>query len=145
LLAIQDEIYDWGYQREFWAFATTSEHGERVAQFPIYVAPDAHWNVVCCWEGKVIYKYPPFGEVARTFLLGKEEGGLVALGGSPLTGFPWTQPNTRTLYLIDDEVCGYKQTWRKVPFSLDLEPTAQRLKDAATRQKQRVGSSRQHR
>ena len=139
-IAIQDEIYDSGYLHEFWAFATSGERGA-VAEFPIYVKPLASWNGTT-WSGVVIYKYPPFGEVLRIFYI-VNDADIVILGGSPKTGFPWTQPDSKTLYMNDDEVCQDKHDWRKVPFSLDLKPTAQRFKDASIRQKRRVGSSNQ--
>jgi hypothetical protein len=55
--------------------------------------------------------------------------------------FSWTQPNTRTIYFDDDRVCTYKHEWRRVQFELDLEPTPDRLRKAAERQKKRWGYS----
>lgn len=65
--AMQDEIYDYGYQRDFWGFETSGPRGPE-AEFEIYITPTlelAHGGV----SGQVIYRYPPFGEVIRTFII----------------------------------------------------------------------------
>jgi hypothetical protein len=137
VLAIQDEIYDYGYQKEFWGFETSGPRGPE-AQFNIYIKPEltpAQGGV----EGIVIYKYPPFGEVIRPFVLAPN--GTAYLVGNPSNGFPWTQPNTKTIYMNDDEICRDKHDWRKVQFELDLTPTANRVREAVERQKLRVGFS----
>ena len=140
LLAVQDEIYDYGYQDDFSGFATSGEHG-KIAQYSVYISPLAHWNSNS-WQGEIIYKYPPFGEVIRSFFLGKGENSLVLLGGSPDSGFSWTQPNTQTIYADDDEICKDKHAWLRTSFYFDLEPSTGALKDAYSRQVQRKGSSR---
>jgi len=137
VLAIQDEVYDYGFQKEFWGFETAGPHGPS-AQFNIYFKPEltpAKGGL----EGVVIYKYLPFGEVIRVFIIAPD--GIAYLLGEPTNGFPWTQPNTKTIYMSDDEICRDKQEWRRVLFELDLVPTSARIKEAAERQKHRVGFS----
>jgi len=146
VLAIQDEIYDYGYQDEFWAFETTGPQGPE-AHFNIYIQPDlvpAPGGLECT----AIYKYPPFGEVIRPFVLAPD--GAAYLVGRPDNRFPWTQPSTKTIYMDDDEICRDKREWRRVLFELDLTPSANRVRQAVERQKMRVGysqweSSRAHR
>ena len=137
VIAIQDEIYDYGYQKEFWGFETSGPHGP-MAQFNVYIRPrlDAAQGGV---EGVLIYKYLPFGEVIRPFVLASN--GAVYLIGKPSSGFPWTQPSTKTIYMDDDEVCRYKHEWIRVQFELDLKPTQARIDAAVNRQKLRVGFS----
>jgi hypothetical protein len=139
LLAVQDEIYDYGYQDEFWGFATSGEKG-KIAQYNVYVTPIAQWNSNS-WQGQIIYKYPPFGEIIRSFFIGKDMKSLVALGSTPGSGFSWNQPDTQTIYADDDEICKFKQTWLKTSFSFELEPSPDVLKQAYSRQVRRKGVS----
>jgi hypothetical protein len=136
--AIQDEIYDSGYQKEFWAFETSGPRGPE-AEFNIYIQPKLTPETGGM-AGSVIYKYLPFGEVIRTFVVATD--GTAYLSGDPDTGFSWNQPNTRTVYVDDEQICRDKHDWKKVPFELDLKPSAARLKEASDRQKRRLGFSR---
>ena len=138
VLAIQDEIYDYGYQEDFSPFETSGPSGSE-ARFKIYVKPELV-PTKGGLEGIVIYKYLPFGEVIRPFLISHE--GYAILIGSPENGFPWTQPNTKTVYMDDDEVCQKKRDWRKVQFALPLNPSQERIMEATKRQIMRVGHSR---
>lgn len=135
--AIQDEIYDYGYQKEFFGFETAGPRGPEAA-FNIYIEPKLTPETGG-YAGSVIYKYLPFGEVIRTFMISAD--GTVYLSGDPDSGFPSTQPNTRTVYLDDDELCRDKHDWKKIPFELDLTPSTARLNEAIQRQKKRTGFS----
>jgi len=137
VLAIQDEIYDYGYEKDFWGFESSGPRGPEAA-FKIYIKPELVPSQGGL-EGIVIYKYPPFGEVIRPFIL--SSNGSAYLVGKPSNGFPWTQPNTKTIYMDDDEIGRDKHEWRRVPFELDLTPSQNRLKAAVERQKMRVGFS----
>jgi hypothetical protein len=137
VLAIQDEIYDYGYQKEFWGFETSGPNGPEAA-FNIYIKSELT-PTQGGLQGTVIYKYPPFGEVIRPFVLATD--GTVYLVGKPTNGFPWTQPNTKTMYMDDDEICRDKHDWQKIAFELDLNPNQNRIKAAVERQKTRVGFS----
>lgn len=135
--AIQDEIYDYGLQKEFFGFETAGPGGPEAA-FRIYVEPKLtpeNGGVA----GSVIYKYLPFGEVIRAFTISAD--GTAYLSGDPDSGFPSTQPNTRTVFMDDDELCRDKHEWKKVPFELDLTPSTARINEAAERQKKRTGFS----
>jgi hypothetical protein len=135
--AIRDEIYDYGYQKEFWGFETSGPSGPEAA-FNIYISPNltpANGDL----QGSVIYKYPPFGEVIRPFVIAKD--GWAYLIGTPANGFPWTQPNTKTMYLDDEELCRDKHEWKKVLFELDLTPKPATIGAASQRQRERIGYS----
>jgi hypothetical protein len=136
--AIKDEVYDYGSYKDFWGFEAQGPNGPR-AEFPIFVTPTLTWNTGS-WSGKVIYRYPPFGEVMRVFYV-NQKGTDAALGGSPESGFPWTQPNILTVYIKDEEICRYKHDWEKIDFTLDLKPTKRRISEAAANQVRRIGSS----
>jgi hypothetical protein len=135
--AIQDEIYDYGYQKEFWGFETAGPRGPE-AQFNVYIKQELT-PTKGGLEGVVIYKYPPFGEVIRPFIVAPD--GTAYLVGKPSNGFSWTQPNTKTIYMDDDDIARDKRDWRKVKFELDLSPSNARIKTAVERQKKRVGFS----
>ena len=140
--AIEDEIYDFGYQG--WDFGYVGKTiGTDEQQIRAYIAPDLEANRnlggAAGVIGYVIYKLMPFGEVYRLFWFTKD--GLVVLGGNPEFGFPPTHPNYLTVFMDDDELCHDKQTWLKANFIIQLHPTAQRLRQAAERQKERIGYS----
>jgi hypothetical protein len=140
LEAIQDEIYDYGYQDSFWGFETAVPNGPQ-ASFNIYVRPTRVPTNGChnCLEGVVIYKYLPFGELFRPFVIDSNRG--ITLIGSPQYGFSWNKPASPTIYMADEDVIKDKQRWLKVPFSIDLSPSVASCREAAARQKVRVGFS----
>ena len=140
LRAIQDEIYDYGYQDNFWGFETAGPDGPQ-ARFDVYVRPTLVPTSGChnCLEGVVIYKYLPFGELFRPFIVDNEKS--IILVGSPKDGFSWNKPASPTIYMDDEDVIRDKQQWLKVPFSIDLSPSKTRCREAAVRQKARVGFS----
>jgi len=137
--AVEDEIYDYGYQKKFYHL------GENVADatstvrtsMHIYIDPEIDSTDE---SGRVIYKLMPYGEVLRDFI--KRRNGLVVLSGDPQNGFPQTQESsTKTVYLDDAEVCGMKHDWIKSNFVVDDSPSPERVQDAANRQKLRTGFS----
>jgi hypothetical protein len=137
LLAMRDEIYDCGYYREFWGFETAGPNGPW-AEFNVYINPQLK-PATGGDEGVVIYKYLPFGEVIRPFIVGTD--GVAYLTGSPDRGFGWTRPEGNTIYMDDEELIKDKQQSIKVPFSIELKPARKVILEAAARQKKRVGSS----
>lgn len=132
ILAVEDEIYDFGYQKNFYQVAAQSAPG--VTRLPLYIRPSLENG-----EGAVIYKLMPYGEVLRAFHLDKN--GLAVLEGDPEGGFPPTQPNLLTVYLDDREVCQRKREWSELHFEVFDSPSAERVKEARERQTQRVGYS----
>lgn len=132
VLAVQDEIYDFGYQKQF--YEVGAEHTPGVTRLPLYIQPRLKDR-----EGSVIYKLMPHGEVIRSFHFNKD--GLAVLEGAPDGGFPPTQPNTLTVYMDDDRVCRWKHEWVRTYFDILDAPTSQRVSEASERQKQRVGYS----
>jgi hypothetical protein len=137
LQAVRDEIYDYGYYKEFWGFETAGPHGPW-AEFNVYISPQLT-SAGGGDEGVIIYKYLPFGEVIRPFIVGTD--GIAYLTGSPDRGFGWTRPEGNTIYMDDEEVIKAKQHWTRVPFSIELEPSRKLIIESATRQKKRTGSS----
>ncbi|MFZ3200971.1 MAG: hypothetical protein ACLQMT_06410 [Candidatus Acidiferrales bacterium] len=131
ILAIQDEIYDEGCQGYD---ADASEKGiDHSFQLPLYVQHSFNGSGLA-WA---IYKFLPEGEVLREFAL--NDHGLVYLGGHPEWHFPPTEPSHLTVYMDDDQLCQFKHEWIRTSFALELRPTAQRLHEAAERQKLRFG------
>jgi len=62
--AVQDEIYDYGYEREYYVIGDnlgTSAHW--VSRVPLYINPEMNDGV-----GQAIYKLMPYGEVFRGML-----------------------------------------------------------------------------
>jgi len=137
LQAIRDEIYDYGYFDKFWGFETAGPNGPH-AEFNVYIDPVLKPSTGGD-EGVVIYKYLPFGEVLRPFIV--DSKGNVSLTGSPERGFGWTRPEGNTIYMDDEEVMKDKQQSIKVPFSIELKPSRKLILEAAARQKERTGSS----
>lgn len=132
VLAVEDEIYDYGYQKSFQMVGKQAVPG--VTRLPLYMRPTLTHG-----EGAVIYKLMPLGEVVRDFHFDKN--GLAVLEGDPSSHFPPTQPNTLTLYMDDDDVCRWKRTWSKQYFEILDSPPVQRVKVASDRQIHRVGFS----
>jgi len=131
-LAIEDEVYDRGYQKSF--YMVGPEVRPDVTQIVGYVEPELKKD-----GGTVIYKLMPYGEVMRGFHFDKD--GLAVLEGDPDGGFPPTDGDTLTLYMDDDDICRMKHSWKKLYFEIADSPSSQQVGDAATRQKERVGFS----
>jgi len=135
LQAIRDEIYTNKKEDAFWGFEAAGSRGP-MATFQLYVTPEltpSNGGVA----GAVIYKYPPFGEVLRHFVIASD--GMAYLGGDPVHAFPWTQADVQTIYLSDSEVCQKKHDWNKVLFKMDLKPTNVQVAEARNRQRHRLG------
>jgi hypothetical protein len=137
LLAVADEIYDYGHYKDFWGFETAGPRGPE-AQFNVYIKPDLV-PAIGGEMGQIIYRYLPYGEVVRRFII--DENNVVHLMGDPESGFGWTRPDMNTIYMQDEDVIEFKQRALKVQFSIDLEPGKAILTAAAARQKQRTGFS----
>ncbi|HEY2857310.1 MAG TPA: hypothetical protein VGJ21_02710 [Terracidiphilus sp.] len=137
LLAVADEIYDNGHYKDFWGFETSGPNGPE-AQFNVYIShelkPATGGDL-----GQIIYKYLPYGEVLRRFII--DSSGTVYLMGDPESGFGWTRPDMNTIYMPDEDVIEFKQRALKLSFSIDLEPRKTVLAAAAARQKKRTGFS----
>jgi hypothetical protein len=131
-LAIEDEVYDRGYQKRFYMVGPETSRG--ITQLPLYIRP-----MLKDGEGLVIYILMPLGEVIRGFHFTKD--GLVVLEGDPDGGFPPTDPDMLTIYVDDDDICRWKHTWKKYHFEIIDSPPPERINEAGTRQKQRVGYS----
>jgi len=132
ILAVEDEIYDFGFQKQFYEVGPEPARG--VTRVPLYIQPRLKDG-----EGTVIYKLMPYGEVIRSYHFNKD--GLAVLEGEADGGFPPTQPNTLTLYMDDDDVCRWKQRWVRQHFDILDTPPPERIGEAGERQKRRVGYS----
>lgn len=132
--AVEDEIYDYGYEKDFVNIGSTGAI-DSPTEIPIFISPELYDD----GHGTVIYKYMPFGEVERRFAFRPD--GLAILWGKPINHFPATQPDTNTLYLHDDDVCAFKQRAIRASFTVDPNVSRGRREEAAKRQKVRVGFS----
>lgn len=133
--AIEDEIYDYSYQGKFSDVGTPDVHSKRTA-VPVYFKPS-----LTDGEGWVIYKLLPYGEVIRSFFIGKD--GTAVLEGDPEIGFPPSQPNMLTIYMKDAQVCRLRRSWLQRHFEVVFLPSPQRIREASVRQKKRIGFSAQ--
>jgi hypothetical protein len=113
-----------------------------VARFKVYVRPTLEPVASCknCREGVVIYKYLPFGEVFRPFII--DALGDITLIGSPKAGFSWNKPPGLTIYMDDDDVIRDKQQWVAAWLSFALEPSSTEVKSAVKRYNSGHGVSR---
>ena len=132
--AIVDEIYDYDRASQF-AYVGVPVKGGSAVRLAVYISPVADGT------GQVIYKYMPFGEVVRRFAL--KTDGTAELFGDPSVKFPFpaTQPNTRTIYLDDQDVCRMRSTWQKTTVEVALKPDESAVAAAAQRQQIRTGFS----
>jgi len=136
--AVEDEIYDYGYQKHFYHI------GENIgtasaprARIRIYIDPEIN---TAGQIGQIIYKLMPYGEVFRDYAI--LNNGLVVLEGDPQNGFPQTQESsTKTLYMDDDDILRMKHDWLRRFFTVDDSPAPSRIQQAAERQKERTGFS----
>lgn len=137
--AVEDEIYDYGYEKQFDEIGENIGAPGKVAQtrIPIYIEPE----ITAPYEsGRVIYKLMPYGEIVREFVI--RSNGLVVLDADPENGFPPTdEANTKTVYLDDDEVCRMKHNWVRSFFVISDSPSSEMIHEAARRQKLRTGFS----
>jgi len=130
--AIQDEIYDYGYQG--WGADVAEDHSAGRYTLRVYIEPKMK-----DFEGLLIYKLMPYGEVFRSYAV--ERNGLIRLDDDPELGFGPERPDRLTLYQDDDEISRYKHDWLRTEFTIELKPSEQRLREAAARQVKRIGHS----
>jgi len=132
--AVEDEIYDYGYEKDFVNIGSTGAI-DSPTEITIFISPDLYGD----GHGVVIYKYMPFGEVQRRFAFRPD--GIAVLWGKPINRFPASQPDTNTLYLRDDDICAFKQKAIRASFTVDPNVSRTRREEAAKRQKVRIGFS----
>jgi hypothetical protein len=129
--AIEDEIYDYKQENSFTNIGSTGAINgpTKVAVFISKTVSDR--NV-----GWVLYKDMPHGEVLRRFLIRSD--GLVVLYGDPGLDFPAQQPDTKTIYLPEEDVCHFIASALKAVFTVDPDVSKQRIAEAEQRQLLRV-------
>jgi hypothetical protein len=110
--AVEDEIYDWGFEKDYTNIGTTGAIGEPTT-VRVFMLPEIDENG---WGG-VMYRLMPLGEVVRRVWFNGD--GTTILWGNPLNGFPASQPDTKTIYLDDDSICTYKQKAIRATFTVD--------------------------
>jgi hypothetical protein len=132
--AVVDEIYDFSLQSDYEYVGEIIGDSRKVV---IYFEPKNNNGV-----GRVVYKYMPFGEVIRYYVINSSTG-IATLQGDPgLTyPFPATQPNTRTVFLDDAYMCTLRSTWIRRSFEVNLKPTDRMIEDAEKHQLIRIGYS----
>jgi hypothetical protein len=130
--AIQDEIYDYGY--EGWGWDAADKIEGDTYQMHVYIEPTAR-----NYSGRVIYKLMPYGEVLRIYAV--QKNGLIRLDDNPELGFGAERPDRLTLYLDDDEVSQFRRTWLRTNFTIELHPSKERLRQGAERQIKRGSHS----
>ena len=138
--AIEDEIYDFGYQG--WGFGYVGKTmGPNEQEIRVYIEPKRKTYLRGGGDpvGYVIYKYMPFGEVLRMFWFTKD--GLAVLGGNPELKFTPEHASYLTVYMDDDELIQDKENWLRASFIVRLHPTEELLREAAQRQIKRIGYS----
>lgn len=131
VLAIEDEIYDWGCQKDFEFVGTSSSNGHEVR---VYINPQLSDG-----RGEIIYKLMPFGEVYRSFSIVMD--GMASLDDTPQQGFGPERPNYKTVYMDDDELVKDKEQWTRSIFVISEHPTKDRLDEARARQHERLGKT----
>jgi hypothetical protein len=132
--AIEDEIYDYGWQGGYEDIGTAT--AKNIRRVNVYVFP----NVEQPGSFNLIYKLPPpYGEVYR--MVRMTDDGLAFLYTRPEHGFRSSGPAFSTVYLDDDKVCKLKADASKAYFEIQVEPEKDRLEQAIARQKRRYGYS----
>lgn len=134
--AVQDEIYDYGYEEDYAIDRNgqSTSGTEREIPLSLYLRPQVEHG-----EGAVIYVLNGYGEVYRLYHLRPD--GLVVLDGDPELGFPPTQPSRKVIFMDAPYVKQLKARWRKESFFVEAAPSRGAVRDAAKRQKERTGYS----
>jgi hypothetical protein len=127
--AIQDEIYSDNLEADGYDAGVPAGEGEY--RLELYVQP-AFNEQGLAWA---IYKLMPYGEVLRMFWIGRD--GTVFLYGGSKAQFSPTGPSCLTAYMDDGELLRAKQRWTQAYFSVDLQPSAENLRESKERQKKR--------
>ena len=134
--AVQDEILDYRFNKEFYEIGTNAgTHGHWISKLPIYIDPSTDGD----GNGRAIYRLMPYGEVYRIFFVRKD--GIVVLAGDPENRFPITEPSKLTVFIDVDEICDLIHKWIRLSFLVDERPLLTVVEGAATRQETRVGFS----
>jgi hypothetical protein len=136
--AVEDEIYDYGYEEEY-SVVDAPACGPRSSAtcIRIYINPEINADET---GGEVIYKLMPYGEVFRDY--GILDSGLAVLSGDPHNEFNPTDESARkTVYMDEDTVLRMKQDWLKYSFDVDASVNDKTIDAAAQRQKLRTGFS----
>jgi len=131
VMAVEDEIYDYNQQQSFTNIGSAGAIGIPT-KVPLYIAKSISDRNI----GWVLYKNMPHGEVLLRFII--QDDGLVVLYGDPEIDFPAQQPDTKTIYLDDDDVCRFKSQSSKTFFVVDPKVDEKRVEEAEHRQLQRV-------
>ena len=131
VMAIEDEIYDYKQENSFVNIGSTGAIGVPT-KIPLYIQKSVSDRSV----GWVLYKDMPHGEVLRRFII--RDDGLVVLYGDPGLDFPAQQPDTKTIYLDDDDVCRFKINALRTTFTVDPDVSSQRITEAEAGQMRRV-------
>ena len=136
ILAIQDEVYDYGFEKNFYRVGITTGSGTSVTtRVPVYIRPYLDKD----GAGEIIYKDMPYGEILRVFHF--QPDGMAVLDNDPEIGFPITEPSHLTLFMDDEELCNDKKTWMHKTVEIADTPSAPRIVAGAMRQQDRVGFS----
>ncbi len=135
--AIEDEIYNDSYDSNYYRYGERIDmpSGGTAHRIHLHINPD-----IVDGRGEAIYELLPFGEVFRSFTIRKD--GFVILAGDPESGFPKGDPHgQKTLWMNDADVCKMKSDWLRSSFDVEMNPSPQRIEDAARRQRHPTGSS----
>jgi hypothetical protein len=130
--AVEDEIYDYNLQEKFRSVGKAV--GSDEFQIPLFVTDDSKGS-----SYYVIYRLMPYGEMYRLVNIGDD--GLARLFRNPRSGFPPDAPATPTVYYDDDHICQLKHDAIKLWFTVNMNPSEERLMEAIQGQKNRYGFS----
>jgi hypothetical protein len=134
--AVEDEIYDYNYEGNYFLIDDQGAGDRTPATIGIYISREISKD----GDGVAIYKLMPYGEVYRHFVVQKD--GLAVLLGDPQKRFPPIGGSELTIYMSEDHVCSFIQHQSiKSYFTVDPSVSKQRLVEAIQRQLKRVGFS----
>ncbi|MGH7017280.1 MAG: hypothetical protein ACRED8_09375 [Caulobacteraceae bacterium] len=123
--AVETEIYQRGDEGYFGDIGVPA--GPGLHRLAIFIRPTINNR-----EGWVIYKFMPFGQIIRMYVLDSKGG--VTLHGDPTNGFPPTQPDYMTVYMDSDQLCRLEHEWIRANFVIDTKSSRKRTPtDSAAR------------
>jgi hypothetical protein len=131
IMAVEDEIYDYKQEESFTNIGSTG-----AIAVPTQVSLFIEKSVSDRNVGWILYKDMPHGEILRRFII--RDDGLVVLFGDPEIGFPAQQPDTKTVYLPEEDICSFISSALKTTFTVDPNVSKQRIAEAEHRQMLRV-------
>jgi hypothetical protein len=135
--AVEDEIYDHGYETNYFEIDNQGAGDTTPAKISIYISKEISEDG---GDGIAVYKLMPYGEVYRLFYV--RQDGLVMLLGEPEQRFHPTGGSMLTVYMSDDDVCDFIMRQAiKSSFVVDPEVSKQRLSEAIRRELKRTGFS----